>query len=138
MNFGRPAPGLNNVIDGLLKFADQYGFAEIYGFIGGLDGLAKGDHILIDWNNFKNYKNQGGGDYLGCSTKFLPLEGQGHLEEFEKIFKVLKNLHIDGLVICGSTHNLSSACYLAEYFLQKDSDIRVIGVPSSIGQNMHH
>jgi len=47
VNFGRPCPGLNNVIDGLLRFADQYGFAEILGFVGGIDGLASGRHIVV-------------------------------------------------------------------------------------------
>ncbi len=117
VNFGRPAPGINNVIYGLLKFAESYGFAEIIGFVGGIDGLDQGKHIVITKENFQNYKNQGGGDYLGCSTRYLPFEGEGHLEEFEKVSKVLKNLRIDGLVITGATHNLSSACYFAEYLL---------------------
>ncbi len=85
VNFGRPSPGLNNVIDGLLRFADQYGFAEIIGFVGGIDGLFVANSIVITKQNFELYKNQGGGDFLGCSTKYLAWEGEGHLEAFENI-----------------------------------------------------
>jgi len=138
VNFGRPCPGLNNVIDGLLSFSDQYGFAEVIGFVGGIDGLVDSKHIVITKENFSFYKNQGGGDFLGCSTRYLPFEGESHLEEFERVYKVLKNLHLDGLVITGATHNLSSACYFAEYLVQKGSEIRIIGVPATVDSNMRH
>jgi 6-phosphofructokinase len=71
VNLGKPCPGLNNVIYGLLKFADSYGFAEVIGFVGGINGLVSGNHITITHDNFKNYKNQGGGDFLGCSNRYL-------------------------------------------------------------------
>lgn len=47
VNLGRPCPGLNNVIYGLLKFAENYGFAEVIGFVGGIDGLINGNHITV-------------------------------------------------------------------------------------------
>lgn len=87
------------------------------GFVGGIEGLFQANSMVVDKHNFSLYKNQGGGDFLGCSTKYLPWEGEGHLEEFEKIHKTLKALHIDGLVVTGATHNMSSACYLAEYLV---------------------
>lgn len=137
VNFGRPAPGINNVIEGLLRFS-EYGFAEIIGFVGGIDALYHGTNIVVTKQNFQFYKNQGGGDFLGCSTRYLPWEGEGHIEEFEKIHKTLKSLHIDGLVITGATHNMSSACYLAEYLVHKGSDVRIIGVPTTVDNNMKH
>ena len=36
---GRQAPGGNNVVDGLLRYASQRGNVELIGFIGGVDGL---------------------------------------------------------------------------------------------------
>lgn len=36
---GRQAPGGNNVVDGLLRYAAQRGNVELIGFIGGVDGL---------------------------------------------------------------------------------------------------
>lgn len=47
VNLGRPCPGLNNVIYGLLKFAENYGFAEVIGFVGGIDGLINENHITV-------------------------------------------------------------------------------------------
>ena len=106
--------------------------------MGGIDGLIAGSHITITHSNFELYKNQGGGDFLGCSTRYLPFEGEGHLEEFEKVAKVCKSLHLDGLVINGATHNLSSATYFSEYLLQKGIDVWVIGIPTTVDSNMKH
>ena len=47
-------------------------------------------------------------------------------------------MHIDGLVVTGATHNMSSACYLAEYLVQKGSEVRIIGVPTTVDGNMKH
>lgn len=136
-NFGRPAPGINNVVDGLLRFSEQYGFAEIIGFIGGVRGMIKGDYIIVDKENFHNYKNQGGGDFLGCSTSYLfgdmILGG-----DFKKCATTMKKLKIDGLVVTGATHNITSAAYLSEFFIEKGIDTRVVAIPATVDGNIRH
>jgi len=36
---GRQAPGANNVVDGLIRFAEKRGNVELIGFINGVEGL---------------------------------------------------------------------------------------------------
>ena len=67
VNMGRPAPGVNNVVDGLLTFSENHNFMRLFGFKGGAEGLLSGDHFIITRDNFRRYKNQGGADFLGTS-----------------------------------------------------------------------
>ena len=62
---GRQAPGGNNVIDGLLRYKAQRQNVGLYGFINGVAGLLNQDFEIITRENFKNYVNLGGYDYIG-------------------------------------------------------------------------
>jgi diphosphate--fructose-6-phosphate 1-phosphotransferase len=53
---GRQAPGMHNVIDGLLRFSRNHGKTELIGFTNGTHGFFKGDHVVITDDNFSNYK----------------------------------------------------------------------------------
>jgi hypothetical protein len=44
---GRQAPGGNNVVDGLLRFAKVRGNTEIIGFLNGTKGFFKGEVFYI-------------------------------------------------------------------------------------------
>ena len=68
MYIGKQAPGGNNLIDGLLRFAKQRGNVELFGFRDGVDGISKETIFPIEEKTFKSYRNLGGYDYLGRST----------------------------------------------------------------------
>ena len=62
---GKQAPVANNVVDGLIRFAEKRGNVELIGFINGVEGLMKGEHVSMTKESFKNYVNLGGIDYIG-------------------------------------------------------------------------
>lgn len=62
---GRQAPGVNNVIDGLLRFQAQQPHVELVGFMNGVTGLMEMDYVKITRETFQNYVNLGGIDYIG-------------------------------------------------------------------------
>lgn len=62
---GRQAPGANNVVDGLIRFSEKRGNVELIGFINGVEGLMKDQHVRMTKESFKNYANLGGIDYIG-------------------------------------------------------------------------
>lgn len=62
---GRQAPGGNNVVDGLLRFQAQRENVELIGFINGVNGLMANDSEVMTRENFANYINLGGYDYIG-------------------------------------------------------------------------
>ena len=61
---GRQAPGGNNVVDGLLRYQAQRSNVELIGFINGTDGLVNNDYETMTRENFANYVNLGGYDYI--------------------------------------------------------------------------
>ena len=74
-----------------------------------------------------DYRNTGGFDIIGS--------GRTKLEEpwqFDKGIEICKQLHIKAIVIIGGDDSNTNACVLAEYYLQKQCGIQVIGCPKTI------
>jgi len=71
---GRQAPGGNNVVDGLLRYQAQRSNVELIGFINGADGLVSNDYEVMTRENFSNYVNLGGYDYIGRGKDELRTE----------------------------------------------------------------
>lgn len=115
---GGPAAGGHNVIAGLCDTG-----AEVIGFLGGPSGLIENRSIKIA--NIDSYRNQGGFDLLGT--------GRTKIETEEQMAAALKSCApLDGLVIIGGDDSNTNAAHLAEYFIQKGSPVRVVGVPKTI------
>ena len=125
---GGQAPGGHNVISGLydgLKRANKD--SKLYGFTGGPSGLIDGKYIELTAEIIDQYRNTGGFDIIGS--------GRTKLEEtwqFDKGIEVCKQLGITAIVIIGGDDSNTNACVLAEYYLQKQSGIQVIGCPKTI------
>lgn len=130
---GRQAPGMHNVIDGLLRFAKTHGYVQLIGFINGTLGLFKGDHITITEDNFKLFRNQGGCEFLGRSVDQIKTK-----EHQEATLETCKKLALDGLVLVGASHSLTDAAHLTDYFLREKIPTRIIGVPVTIYGNIGH
>ena len=62
---GNPAPGMNNIIDGLLKFQSIRKNTTLIGFVNGLEGLLNENMMTICEESFAPYRNLGGCGYLG-------------------------------------------------------------------------
>ena len=75
----------------------------------------------------KEYRNTGGFDIIGS--------GRTKLEEawqFERGADICKKLDINAIVIIGGDDSNTNACILAEYYLQHNKGIQVIGCPKTI------
>lgn len=125
---GGQAAGGHNVVIGVfdaLKKLNQK--SQLFGFLGGPDGLLKNEWIELKENILNHYLNQGGFDLLGSSrTKFESIE------QFEKIADTVKDLNLDGLVVIGGDDSNTNAAFLAEYFAQEKIKTKVVGVPKTI------
>jgi len=130
---GRQAPGGNNVVDGLLRFQAQRGNVELFGFLSGVDGLLANDYEVMTRENFANYINLGGYDYIGRGADELRTD-----EHKEKTLEVATNLGLAGLVLVGATGCMSDALYLSEFFEEKNSATRVVVIPATVDGNIHH
>ena len=125
---GGQAPGGHNVIAGVydaLKEANSDN--KLYGFLGGPSGIIDGKYIELTSNIIDDYRNTGGFDIIGSGRTKLEKE-----EQFDKSIEVCRKLGVKAVVIIGGDDSNTNAALLAEYFVQKEAGIQVIGVPKTI------
>lgn len=124
---------MNNIVDGLLRFAENHGFVQLIGFINGTHGLFDCDYVNITEDNFKLFRNQGGCDFLGRSADQIKTDKQHSSAK-----ATCKKLSLDGLILVGATHTMTDAAHLTDYFLKEKISTRVIAIPATIYGNINH
>lgn len=125
---GGQAPGGHNVIAGLydaLKQANPEN--KLYGFLGGPSGIIDGKYIEFTDKFIDQYRNTGGFDIIGSGRTKLETQ-----EQFEKSLEVCKKLEISAVVIIGGDDSNTNAALLAEWFVENNSGVQVIGCPKTI------
>ncbi len=125
---GGQAPGGHNVISGLydgLKALNPEN--KLYGFLGGPSGLVDHKYIELTSDIIDEYRNTGGFDIIGSGRTKLE-----EVEQYEKGAEICKELGIKAIVIIGGDDSNTNACVLAEYYLNKNYGIQVIGCPKTI------
>jgi pyrophosphate--fructose-6-phosphate 1-phosphotransferase len=125
---GGQAPGGHNVIAGLydaLKQANPKN--KLYGFLGGPAGIIDGKYIEFDDKFIDEYRNTGGFDIIGSGRTKLETQ-----EQFEKSLEICKKLNISAVVIIGGDDSNTNAALLAEWFVENNTGIQVIGCPKTI------
>ncbi len=125
---GGQAPGGHNVIAGLfdaLKQANPEN--KLYGFLGGPSGIIDGKYVEFTPEFIDEYRNTGGFDIIGSGRTKLETQ-----EQFEKSLAVCKKLNISAVVIIGGDDSNTNAALLAEWFVENNTGIQVIGCPKTI------
>lgn len=129
---GNAAPGMNNVIDGLLKFQQVRGNLTVVGFMNGLKGLKEDNVVNVTEDSYAPYRNLGGCDYLGNYNSRIMQE------DYAAVVEACKKHGLTGLVLVGATHTMTDAAQLAEFFLYNDITTRVVAVPATLDGNVRH
>lgn len=125
---GGQAPGGHNVIAGLydaLKSANSVN--KLYGFLGGPSGIIDGKYIEFNDEIIDAYRNTGGFDIIGSGRTKLETE-----EQFKKSLEVCNKLSLSAVVIIGGDDSNTNAALLAEWFVENNTGIQVIGCPKTI------
>ncbi|MDR2962379.1 MAG: diphosphate--fructose-6-phosphate 1-phosphotransferase [Bacteroidales bacterium] len=125
---GGQAPGGHNVISGIFDGLKKLNPAnKLYGFLGGPGGLVDHQYIELTAAIIDEYRNTGGFDIIGSGRTKLEETAQ-----FDKGVEICNALNIKALVIIGGDDSNTNACVLAEYYLEKNTGIQVIGCPKTI------
>ncbi|MCX6238549.1 MAG: diphosphate--fructose-6-phosphate 1-phosphotransferase [Bacteroidia bacterium] len=125
---GGQAPGGHNVIAGLFDGLKKLNPAnKLYGFLGGPIGLVDHKYLELTSEVVDEYRNTGGFDIIGSGRTKLEETSQ-----FDKGVEICNQLEIKAIVIIGGDDSNTNACVLAEYYLQKNKGIQVIGCPKTI------
>lgn len=125
---GGQAPGGHNVIAGLydaLKQANPEN--KLYGFLGGPSGIIDGKYIEFTDSFIDEYRNTGGFDIIGSGRTKLESE-----EQFKKSLETCKELDISAVVIIGGDDSNTNAALLAEWFVENNTGVQMIGCPKTI------
>ena len=131
---GRQCPGAHNVVAGLSCFlAERAGSdAKLYGFVGGTNGLFKGDAKRLTPKDVAPYLNSGGMHMLGRSADVIR-----SAEQLAQSLATCSKLKLDGLILVGGPVSNSDTALLAEYFESKGAATRVIGIPATIDGDLY-
>ncbi|ORM41669.1 Pyrophosphate--fructose 6-phosphate 1-phosphotransferase subunit beta 1 [Babesia sp. Xinjiang] len=119
----KQAPGVLNVIWGIHeRMSIHQGTCLAFN---GARGLIEGDYIKLSGSDFELFRNQGGLEMVHRSR----VNYFHDPKNWPAALKTCTDLKLDGLVILGDEVAMSQAALLTEYFLSKNSNICVIGVP---------
>ena len=132
---GGDCPGLNAVIRGVTKPAEDYGMS-VYGIIDGFEGLVEGKAKELTNNDVSGILSRGG-TILGSSNKgdpfHWPVEVNGKIEIQDKSNAVLKNYNLwglDALIAIGGDGTMHICNKLSQM------GMNVVGVPKTIDNDL--
>ena len=88
---------------------------------------------IMTRENYSNYVNLGGYDYIGRGPDELRSD-----EQKQKALEVATELGLTGLILVGATGCMTDSLYLSEFFEANGSPIKVVAVPATVDGNIHH
>jgi diphosphate--fructose-6-phosphate 1-phosphotransferase len=125
---GGQASGGHNVICGIYSYIKKvHPGSQLYGFIGGPEGIYKGRYKELKEETVFFYKNRGGFDMIGSGRHKIESD-----ENKKASLEHCQALKLDGLVVIGGDDSNTNACLLAEYFAKNNCTTKVIGCPKTI------
>lgn len=136
---GGPTAVINASLAGVFKTAKDRGAEKVYGMLHGVKGLLNGqyvdlsDHIKsnLDIDLLKRTPSS----YLGSCRYKMP-EISDDREVYERIFKLLADLEITAFFYIGGNDSMDTIKKLSEYADLVHSDIKFIGVPKTIDNDL--
>ncbi len=131
---GGPAPGGHNVIAGLFDAlkATNPG-SRLLGFRGGPIGVPTNDCRELTAEMVDACRNTGGFDMIGTGRDKIETD-----EQLARCQKVLTDRKVNALVVVGGDDSNTNAAVLAEHLRKTGIDIRVIGVPKTIDNDLRN
>lgn len=136
---GGPTAVINASLAGVFKTARDNGIEKIYGMRHGLAGLINEDFVELN-----QYIKSGldiellkrtPSSYLGsCRYKLPDFKDDNNV--YERIFQILNKLDIKYFFYIGGNDSMDSVAKLSAYASEINSDIRFMGVPKTIDNDL--
>lgn len=122
---GGDAPGMNAHIRAVVRYALHKGL-EVFGIIGGYNGMIEGEFIPMGRKETANIISLGGTILrTSRSMEFMTPEGRA------KAAENLKNNQIDGVVACGGDGTFRGA-----HQLWLEHNVNIVGTPGTIDNDL--
>ena len=138
---GGPTSVINSSLAGVYKNAVERGFDKVYGMLHGIQGLLDEQYIdlstqihsELDIELLKRTPSA----FLGSCRYKLP-EIHEDRAIYEKIFEILNKLEIYAFIYIGGNDSMDTVSKLSRYAAMIGSDIRIIGEPKTIDNDLVH
>ena len=136
---GGPTAVINSSLAGVYKAACSLGADKVYGMKYGIEGLLKEEmlelNVLLDDRMSIELLKRTPSSYLGSCRYKLP---DWHTDEavYKKLFAILEKLDIGYFFYIGGNDSMDTIGKLAEYGECIQSDIRFMGVPKTIDNDL--
>ena len=138
---GGPTAVINSSLAGVYKTAKDRGARKVYGMLHGIQGLLEekyvdlSEHIKsdLDIDLLKRTPSA----YLGSCRYKLP-EIKGNTDFYDRIFEILDKLEIEYFFYIGGNDSMDTVSKLSRYAAQTGSDIRILGEPKTIDNDLIH
>ena len=136
---GGPTSVINASLAGVLQACQMRGANRVYGMLHGVEGLL--DEKTVDLTATLGSSleiellKRTPSSYLGSCRYKLP-DYLTHPEIYEKRFAILKKMYIGYFFYIGGNDSMDTICKLSDYAKQVGSDIRFMGVPKTIDNDL--
>ncbi len=136
---GGPSAAINASLMGVLaEGLASPGIDKVYGAVNGiagvLDGRLKELDMLRDGRQQQLLKHTPAMALGSCRYKLPPMEE--HPEVYQRLERVFEQYEIGYFFYIGGNDSMDTVDKLSRYFGQKGSDIRIIGVPKTIDNDL--
>jgi len=136
---GGPTSVINASLVGVFKTAKDAGCKTVYGMRNGIEGLLEERYIDIS-DYIKNdldieLLKRTPSSFLGTCRFKLP-KAEKAPELYERIFEILKKLDVKYFFYIGGNDSMDTVMQLSAFAAKIDSDIRFMGVPKTIDNDL--
>ncbi len=136
---GGPSAAINASLAGVLaEGIASVRIGKVYGAVNGIVGVLRGDLVemndIADEKQFQLLKHTPAMALGSCRHK-LPQLPEG-LSEYQKIEAVFREYNIGYFFYIGGNDSMDTVDKLSRYFSSTDMDVRIIGVPKTIDNDL--
>ncbi|MBR2404888.1 MAG: 6-phosphofructokinase [Clostridia bacterium] len=136
---GGPTAVINSSLAGVYKTAIDCGVKTVYGMVNGIEGLSQNKYIDLSEYIKSNLEiellKRTPASFLGTCRYKLP-DVNVESAVYEKIFAVLKKLDVKYFFYIGGNDSMDTIMKLSNYAQTIGSDIRFIGIPKTIDNDL--
>lgn len=138
---GGPTAAINSSLAGVYRTAKDRGAKKVYGMLHGIQGLMQekyidlSDHIKTELD--AELLKRTPAAFLGSCRYKLPAIHEDQ-SVYEKIFAILDKLDIEAFIYIGGNDSMDTVSKLSRYAAQTGSDIRILGEPKTIDNDLIH
>ena len=138
---GGPTCVINSSLAGVFSACRKYGVQHVYGMRHGVQGLLKDDVVnltdVLSAPGQLTLLRHTPASYLGSCRYKLPESDQMEAV-YQEIFDVLRRYDIGYFFYIGGNDSMDTILKLSDYAAKVGSDIRFIGVPKTIDNDLTH